>query len=103
MLMTERQRKNRVSRLKKETTDIAAGLGIVIFSIVVFINPDRYRLLFPVIFLTAAGLSMSNGMDRTKEEGSGKAKKWRTGLLFLGLSAVLLLMALFSAASMFWG
>lgn len=50
MLMTEGQRKNRASRLKKETADIAAGLGIVIFSILVFINPDRYRLLFPVIF-----------------------------------------------------
>ena len=96
MLMTEGQRKNRASRLKKETADIAAGLGIVIFSILVFINPDRYRLLFPVIFLMAAGINLVNGMDR-------RAKKRRTGFLFLGLAAALLLMALFSAASILWG
>ena len=96
MLMTEGQRKNRASRLKKETADIAAGLGIVIFSILVFINPDRYRLLFPVIFLMAAGINLVNGMGR-------RAKKRRTGFLFLGLAAALLLMALFSAASILWG
>ena len=74
MLMTERQRKNRASRLKKETTDIAAGLGIVIFSIVVFINPDRYRLLFPVIFLTAAGLSMSTAWTGRRRKAAGRQK-----------------------------
>lgn len=103
MLMTGGQRKNRTSRLKRETSDIAAGLGIVIFSILVFINPDRYRLLFPVIFLIAAGLSMANAMDRMGTKDGRKAKKCRTGLLFLGLSAVLFLMALFSAASIFGG
>ena len=99
MLMTEGQRKNRASRLKKETADIAAGLGIVIFSILVFINPDRYRLLFPVIFLMAAGINLVNGMDRMSTSGGRRAKK----RLFLGLAAALLLMALFSAASILWG
>ena len=103
MLMTEGQRKNRASRLKKETADIAAGLGIVIFSILVFINPDRYRLLFPVIFLMAAGINLVNGMDRMSASGGRRAKKRRTGFLFLGLAAALLLMALFSAASIVWG
>ena len=98
MLMTEGQRKNRASRLKKETADIAAGLGIVIFSILVFINPDRYRLLFPVIFLMAAGINLVNGMDRMSTSGGRRAKKRRTGL-----AAALLLMALFSAASILWG
>lgn len=102
MLMTEGQRKNRASRLKRETADIAAGLGIVIFSILVFINPDRYRLLFPVIFLMAAGLNLANGMDRLSADGR-KTKKRRTGTMFLGLAAALFLMALFSAASILWG
>lgn len=103
MLMTEGQRKNRASRLKRETACTAAGLGIVIFSILVFINPDRYRLLFPVIFLMAAGISLANGMDRTREAGGGKGKNSRTELIFMGLSAALFLMALFSAASILWG
>ena len=103
MLMTEGQRKNRASRLKREKADIAAGLGIVIFSILVFINPDRYRLLFPVIFLIAAGLSLANGADRTREAGSRRGKKYRIGLMFSGLAAALFLMALFSAGSILWG
>lgn len=103
MLMTEGEKKNRASRLKKETAGTATGLGIVIFSILVFINPDRYRLLFPVIFLMAAGISLANGMDRTREAGRRKGENSRTGLMFLGLSAVLFLMALFSAASILWG
>ena len=65
MLMTERQRKNRASRLKKETTDIAAGLGIVIFSIVVFINPDKKQMdIFP-------GRNSANG-SRYQEQLYGR-------------------------------
>ena len=48
MLMTEGQRKNRASRLKKETADIAAGLGIVIFSILVFIISYHHNSWFTI-------------------------------------------------------
>lgn len=102
MLMTERQKEKRRSTFGREMTDIGVGISIVILSVLVFLNPDANRAVFPVIFLLGAGLCLSNALSRTDRQAAGG--EWRVPeiLLFIA-SAALFLMAVMSAASILWG
>ena len=92
--MTERQKEKRRSTFGKDMTDTGVGIAVVILSVLVFLNPDANRAVFPVIFLLGAGLCLSNAIGR----------KWCIPeiLLFI-VSAALFLMAVLSAASILWG
>lgn len=99
--MAEREARKKDSRFGREITDIAAGIVIVIFSVLVFLNPEANGFLFPVIFLMGAGMSLANGLDRMP---AGDRRKRRPGgIPLLCAAAALFLMALFSAASILWG
>lgn len=82
-------------------TDIAVGTVIVIFSVLVFLNPEANGFLFPVIFLMGGGMSLANGLDRLSVKNRPKRRPGGIPLLFA--AAVLFLMALFSAVSILWG
>lgn len=82
-------------------TDIAVGTVIVIFSVLVFLNPEANGFLFPVIFLMGGGMSLANGLDRLSVKNRLKRRPGGIPLLFA--AAALFLMALFSAVSILWG
>lgn len=100
--MTERQKEKRRSTFGKDMTDTGVGIAVVILSVLVFLNPDANRAVFPVIFLLGAGLCLSNAIGRTDRRTAGR--KWCIPeiLLFI-VSAALFLMAVLSAASILWG
>lgn len=81
-------------------TDIAVGTAIVIFSVLVFLNPEANGFLFPVIFLMGGGMSLANGLDRLSVKN--RQKRRPGGLPLLCVAAALFLMALFSAVSILW-
>ena len=70
MLMTERQKEKRRSTFGREMTDIGVGIAIVILSVLVFLNPDANRAVFPVIFLLGAGLLPFQCPQQNRQTGS---------------------------------
>ena len=78
MLMTERQKEKRRSTFGREMTDIGVGIAIVILSVLVFLNPDANRAVFPVFFCWepdfAFPMPSAEQTDR-QQEGNGVFRK----------------------------
>ena len=78
---------------------IIIGLAVVILAALTFLNPDGNRILLPLIFLLAGFLNAVNGYYRIKESGRDKRRRLK-GISILGLAAVLLVICVLSAVSM---
>lgn len=77
---------------------IVLGFLIVLMAIVAFLNPESHMMLFPLIFLSAGLLNLSNGIFHYKKSGHNKKKKAGSIGQFL-IALALFLMALISAVS----
>lgn len=81
---------------------IVIGGLIVVLAVISFLNPEDHILLFPVIFLLAAGLNVANGIFKIRTGGREKKKK-ASGILPLLFGLLLAVLAGISAVSIWWG
>lgn len=81
---------------------IVVGVLIVLFAVLAFLNPEKYQILFPVIFFLASVLNFANGYDRFhRNRGRKKQKTVGTALIVLGTG--LFLLCVLSALTIWWG
>lgn len=80
---------------------LVTGILAVILGLLAFLNPERYRILFPAVFFLAAALNAVSGMFELKARGRAKKKKGG-GILHMALAAGLALVGILSAVSI-WG
>jgi len=76
------------------------GITIVIMSIVCFMNPEEYEILFTMIFLLASVLNLSNGVYKIKNADNKRSLKLSGALEFL-FGMVLFILAIISAVYFF--
>lgn len=84
-----------------DVTHIVIGLAVVIMAIFAFLNPERYKVLFPVIFLLAAVLNVTTGWLYMKMYPRMK-KKRASGFIYVIAGLLIFALCVISAASI-WG
>jgi len=98
MLGHEKKRNPRNTALMLDLLHIAVGVLVVVCVVLAFIDPDRNRFLFPVIFWLAAFLNSVNGWHRIRSSGRDNKKKAGGGLL-CAAGALLAAVGILSAVS----
>lgn len=77
---------------------IVVGILVTVCAVLAFLDPERNRFLFPVIFLLAALLNGVNGHHKLKESGRDKKKK-AGGIALYIIAGILILIGIVSAFS----
>jgi len=75
MIIQERRRNSRNAAMMLDLLHIAVGILVVICAVLVFINPEKNQVLFPVIFFLAALLNGVNGWYRLGDNKYGRKRK----------------------------
>lgn len=94
--MQESKRSPRNIAMILDLIHIVVGILVVVCAVLAFINPERNRLMFPLIFGLAAFLNGINGAARICYGGKDRKKK----LSGFGLCMVALVLLLISMVSM---
>lgn len=97
----EKRKSPRNMTLMIDWLHIIIGALIVVMAVVVFLNPEGYMMLFPLIFLLAAVLDLVNGVYRYRQSGRDRRKK-AAAIGQMVIAAVLTVIAAVSAVSI-WG
>lgn len=97
----EKRKSPRNMTLMIDWLHIIIGALIVVMAVVVFLNPEGYMMLFPLIFLLAAVLDLVNGVYRYRQSGRDRRKK-AAAIGQMVIAAVLTAIAVVSAVSI-WG
>jgi hypothetical protein len=71
------------------------GISIVIMSVVCFMDPEEYELLFTIIFLLASVLNIGNGVCKIKNDDNKRTVKLSGALEFI-FGIVLFILAIIS-------
>ncbi len=71
----EKRKSPRNLTLMIDWLHIIIGILVVVMAVVVFLNPEGYMMLFPLIFLLAAVLNIVNSVYRYHQSGREKRKK----------------------------
>lgn len=98
MLNQEKKKNPRNAAVILDLLHIVVGILVVICAVMAFLNPDRYQILFPVIFWLAALLSGVNGFARLQSGGRDKRRQ-AAGILQCLLAAGLFVVGFMSAVS----
>lgn len=97
----EKHRSPKNTTLVIDWIHIVLGFLIVLMAVMAFLNPENHMTLFPLIFLLAGLLNLSNGIFRYKKSGHNKKKKAESIGQFV-IAAALFALAAVSAVSI-WG
>ena len=89
----QRGRGERHAGIFLDMAHLILGIAIVILAVLSFINPEGNHMLFPLVFLLAV-----SGIFECKTWGRDK-KKRRQGILQLVLAALLAVLGILSAVS----
>lgn len=98
----DKRRSPRNAALVLDMIHIIAGILIVVLAVISFLNPEGNMMLFPLIFLLASALNIINGSYRLHQSGRDKKKKL-AGIGLIVIGAFLLVLAVVSAVSIWWG
>ncbi len=96
--MQEKKRNPRNTAMMLDILHIAVGVLVVLCAVLVFVNPEKNQILFPVIFCLAALLNGVNGWCRLGESKHDKKKK-TGGIAQCILAGMLLMVGIVSAVS----
>ena len=88
-MVKERKRNPRSDALMLDLIHIVIGILVVVCAVFAFLDPEKNRFLFPVIFALAALLNSVNGWMELKN--SGRDKRRRNAGVLQCMAAVLLL------------
>ena len=94
----QRGRGERHAGIFLDMAHLILGIAIVILAVLSFINPEGNHMLFPLVFLLAALLNAVSGIFECETWGRDK-KKRRQGILQLVLAALLAVLGILSAVS----
>lgn len=94
----EKKRSPRNLSLILDMLHIVVGILVVVCALLAFLNPEKNRFLFPVIFLLAALLYGVNGWVKLKDGGRDKKKK-AGGIALCAIAAALFVVGAVSAFS----
>lgn len=98
MYGSDKKRSPRNVVLFLDILHIVVGILVTVCAVLAFLDPERNRFLFPVIFLLAALLNGVNGWHKKKE--SGRDMKKKVGAIVLCVIAgILFLIGVISALS----
>lgn len=96
MLKQEKRKGGRTSAFALDIIHIAAGILIVGLAVLAFLNPEDNMILFPIIFLLAGALNFLNGFERYRSN-RGRKKERASGAVLMGVGALLFLLCVISA------
>lgn len=76
-------------------------LGVVITAVVIFLNPEQFVRLFPLVFLLAAGMQFLHGVPRIlashKRHRAEDRRQFAAGIVICLLGVILAGLAIASA------
>ncbi len=98
MFGQEKKRNPRNTAMVLDLLHIVIGILVVICAVLAFLNPEKYQMLFPVIFGLSALLNGVNGWFRIRESGRDNRKK-AAGAGLLASAVILLAVGVVSAIS----
>ncbi len=97
-MVKERKRNPRSDALMLDLVHIIIGILVVVCAVFAFLDPEKNRFLFPVIFALAALLNSVNGWMELKNSGRDKRKR-NAGVLQCAAAVLLLAVGIVSAIS----
>lgn len=80
---------------------VISCLVIVALTVFLYINPERYILFFPLVFLISAGLNFITAIYKWRTAGHRKSQKAKA-VFFILLGAALCILTVVSLVSV-WG
>lgn len=98
MLNQEKKRNPSSEAMMLDLIHIGVGVLVVICAIVAFLNPEKNRFLFPVIFWLAAFLNGVSGWYRLRDSGRDRKKKI-SGIALCAGAGLLVIIGILSAIS----
>ncbi|NBH72777.1 hypothetical protein D3Z51_12240 [Clostridiaceae bacterium] len=98
MANQEKKRNHRNEAMMLDLLHIVVGILVVTCAVLAFLEPEKNRFLFPVIFWLAGLLNGINGWYRLKNSGRDKKRKVNGAALCV-LAVVLILIGAASAIS----
>lgn len=98
MYVQDKKRSPRNVAFLLDLLHIVVGILVTVCAVLAFLDPERNRFLFPVIFLLAALLNGVNGYHKLKASGRDKKKKAGSIVLCV-IAGILFLIGIVSALS----
>lgn len=98
MYVQDKKRSPRNVAFLLDLLHIVVGILVTVCAVLAFLDPERNRFLFPVIFLLAALLNGVNGYHKLKQSGRDKKKKAGSMVLCV-IAGILFLTGIVSALS----
>ena len=80
-------------------------IGIVVFAVIIFLNPVKFQHFFPIVFGLAAGMQFLHGVPKImvyRQSHGGERGKLIAGILLCVLGGILLAVAVVSGMTI-WG
>lgn len=98
MYVQDKKRSPRNVAFLLDLLHIVVGILVTVCAVLAFLDPEKNRFLFPVIFLLAALLNGVNGYHKLKQSGRDKKKKAGSMVLCM-IAGILFLTGIVSALS----
>ena len=103
---TRRKHRNpHMAALMLDTAHVLLCLGIVVFAVIIFLNPIQFQHLFPVVFGLAAMMQFLHGVPKIlmyrRSHGLEKGALI-AGILLCALGVILAIVAIISGVTI-WG
>ena len=96
MAIQDKRRNLRGEAMMLDLLHIVLGILAVVCEVLAFLDPERYQILFPVIFWMAGLLNGVSGWYRLKNSGRDK-KRRISGIFLCVLAGLLVLIGIVSA------
>lgn len=96
MAVQNKRRNLRGEAMMLDLLHIVVGILAVVCEVLAFLDPERYQILFPVIFWMAGLLNGVSGWYKLKNSGRNKKRKMN-GIFLCALAGFLVLIGIASA------
>ena len=103
---TRRKRRNpHMTAVAMDASHVLLCIGIVVLAVVIFLNPQQFQYLFPLVFGLAAVMQFLHGVPKiiAYRQSHGVEKgRLAGGILLCGLGVILIVVAVVSGVTI-WG
>ena len=103
---TRKKRRNpHMTAVVMDAAHVILCIGIVVLAVIIFMNPEQFQYLFPVVFALAAVMQFLHGIPKilAYRQSHGMEKgRLVAGVLLCGLGVILMLVAAVSGVTI-WG